>query len=228
MYRILYFLIFVFLFWFGHTLRRILNHTYIWQLKEYRLDRVQAFIKEKKILSLKSYPTIIAFALTILGIIVTKYSHIRPLYIIFVIGFGYFVYSSLGTLTALISKRLSFPKKSIRNLLIVGCVLIASIIPLISSYTFYRSIYIEIDGRHDNVSPELITDIDEFFPQRMGDTDYYAIPLETGTIILSFVLLFAFDLILPALVALFVFITSVFSTASRKKKSKRQKKKSQR
>jgi hypothetical protein len=205
-----------------------LNHTYIWQLKEYRLDRVQAFIKEKKILSLKSYPTIIAFALTILGIIVTKYSHIRPLYIIFVIGFGYFVYSSLGTLTALISKRLSFPKKSIRNLLIVGCVLIASIIPLISSYTFYRSIYIEIDGRHDNVRPELITDIDEFFPQRMGDTDYYAIPLETGTIILSFVLLFAFDLILPALVALFVFITSVFSTASRKKKSKRQKKKSQR
>ncbi|MBU0975836.1 MAG: hypothetical protein ABIE03_06530 [Patescibacteria group bacterium] len=218
MYRILYFLIFVFAFWFIHALSRILNHTYLWQLKEYRLDRIRVFLREKKILSLKIYPTIIAFLLGLSGFVLTKYMHVRWLYIALVLGFGYFVYSSLGTLTKLISRKLTFPKKSLRNLLIVGSVLVMSLVPLASSYMFYRSIYIEIDGRHDNIDPQIVTSIDEFFPQKMGDTDYYAVPLETGTIVLYFLLLFAFDLILPILVALFVFLTAILSAVTRKKK----------
>jgi len=52
MHKFLLLIIFVFIFWFIYILGRILQSTYIWQVKEYRWDRIKVFLKDSNIISI--------------------------------------------------------------------------------------------------------------------------------------------------------------------------------
>jgi hypothetical protein len=88
---------------------------------------------------------------------------------------------------------------------------------------FYKSLYNPQPESEAEVSVELSM----IFPYEIGEKGkgVYVIPLETMTVILFFRYLFGFDLAVPVLVAMGSFVSSLFSTAVRKKKSVRQKKK---
>jgi len=65
MISIVIFALFVYVFWFPAVFKRILLHSYLWQIKEYRWDRMSAYIAESKSLSLHSLPTVIASVLVL-------------------------------------------------------------------------------------------------------------------------------------------------------------------
>jgi len=104
-------------------------------------------------------------------------------------------------------------------LLIVSSCVLLSLLPILLSYLFFISIY------EESVQPtEAIesTQLYNVFPEEI-ESGVYTIPLETASIIILFRYLFVFDILLPALLAFSVFITSIFSSQLRKKKSKTQK-----
>ncbi|WP_325275667.1 hypothetical protein [Romboutsia sp.] len=189
-----------------------MEHIYLWQIKEYRIDRMKVYIKEAKVFSLKSYPTIVAFLLATFGILLTVYTDRRFLYIVIPLGFAYYVLSALNSFSALISKKVNFPKKSLRNLLIAISIMVLTIVPIVSAFQYYQTYHIS------SIQDLELGDFSNIFPTEVGDTGVFTIPLETATVILYFVYLFAFDLTLPFIIALLVFATSFFSIIVRKKK----------
>lgn len=213
MIRLLFFLIFVFIFWFIHIIKRLFEHVYIWQVKEYRWDRIKAFLRESGTI-LKSLPTVIALLLTFSGVLLSRYIQVKWLYLTIVIGFGYYVYSTLVTFTKLLNKTLIHPKKSARNFLIISTLVLLSMLPVLASFLFYVSIYKEPAVPSSQLeSAELV----EIFPREV-ESGVITVPLETVTAVLLFKYLFIFDLVLPFLIALLVFFSSIFAAFVRKKK----------
>jgi hypothetical protein len=214
-------LIFVFVFFFITVLRRLFLHSYLWQIKEYRWDRMWAHIEEQNLLSLKSIPTVILTLLTIGAIILTRLLTIKWLYSVLLLGFAYFVYTTLCTLTDLLSNKLKRPKISIRNILIVIPVVVLSFSPLIGTGLFYKSLYKGSGSENQNGEGVNIS-IQEVFPKESQGIQI--IPLETISLVIFFKYLFAFDLAVPGLVSLLVAVTSIPSSLTRKKKSEKPKK----
>lgn len=204
-------LVFIFAFWLIHIIGRIFEHTYLWQIKEYRWDRILVHIKESGVLSLKSYKTIVAIVLSILGVVLIKFMDCRALYLVIVLGFGYYVYSTLEVITKFLNKKITRPKKSLRNLIIAGSVLMMCFLPIIAAFLFMSSFDIK------PLSDETSTEFMQIFPKQ-DISGVLIIPLETVTIILYFALLFIFDSFIPALVASVVTLTLPISSIIRKKK----------
>lgn len=176
---------------------------------------MKAYIKEGRIFSIKSLPTAIAAVLAFFAILLVWYPKVKWLYIFLMLGFGYYTYQSLSTISSVFVKRLTRPKKSIRNFIIVGTLLTLALIPILTSLYFYNSIYRPpISGDIYNVE---VVDVGDIFP-REGADDLLFIPLETITVSMYFKYLFGFDLAIPFLVAIMVAVTSIFSRISRKKK----------
>lgn len=211
----IFFLLFVFIFWIIHITKRVFEHTYLWQLKEYRWDRIKAYIKEGRVFSIKSLPTAIVAVLAFFAILLVWYPKVKWLYIFLMFGFGYYTYQSLSIVSSIFVNRLTRPKKSIRNLIIVGTLLTLALIPILTSLYFYNSIYRPpISGDIYNIE---VVDVGDIFP-REGADGLLFIPLETITVGMYFKYLFGFDLAIPVLVAIMVAFTSIFSRISRKKK----------
>ena len=211
MIEFLFLLIFVFAFWAVHVVRRVFANTYLWQIKEYRVDRILAHLNEKNLLSKKSFPTIISITLLFSGILLLKFLSCRILYGVLVIGFAYYVYSALATITKFLNKKLTCPAKRLRNLLVIGGVMILSLIALVIPYLFYISYFQET--ARDSIASEAF----QIFPKE-GDDGFLVIPLETASVVLFFVSLFVFDFLVPALVALIAVITTPLAALYRKKK----------
>jgi hypothetical protein len=206
---IVFLVLFIFPFWFIHIVKRVFANTYLWQIKEYRWDRMMVYLRERNVL--KNYPTFIAASLSLFGLILSKYMGCRWLYLVILVGFGYYVYSTLVAATQVFMKKLVRPKISMRNFVIVVTALLLSLIPLIASYAFYKALY------QEPVGEPTISETMQFFPERQED-NLLVIPLETATVVLFFLYLFAFDLALPALVAVIVFFSIPISSFIRKKK----------
>ena len=169
-------------------------------------------MKESKVFSLKSMPSVIALLLSLFGFMLTIFTQVRWLYLVIPIGFGYYVFSSLNTFTQVFSKKLQYPKKSARNILITISIIILTIIPVVSAYQFYEKFYISSTQTFE------IADIQNLFPSEVDDSGVYVIPLETATIMLYFVYLFVFDFVLPLVISFLVLLTSFFAVFARKKK----------
>ena len=217
---IVIFFILTFPFSFIHFIKRIFEHTYLWQIKEYRWDRMRSYMRSGKLPTLLNPPTLIAFMLSAGSILVLRRMTSTVSYIVYLVGFGYFVYSSLVSLPKFLSKEIIRPKKSKRNMLIVGTALLLSLLPLILSFWFYYS----LDAELAPISSEGTVSLSELIPEKRAD-GLVLIPLETATIILYFMFLFVFDLMLPAFLAALVGVTSIFSRVVRKKKSSKRNKK---
>jgi len=217
---IVVFFILTFPFAFIHFIKRIFEHTYLWQIKEYRWDRMRSFMRSGKLPTLLNPPTLIAFMLSAGSILVLRRMTSTVSYIVYLVGFGYFVYSSLVSLPKFLNKEIIRPKKSKRNMLLVGPALLLSLLPLILSFWFYYS----LDAELAPITSEGTVSLSELIPEKRAD-GLVLIPLETATIILYFMFLFVFDLMLPAFLAALVGVTSIFSRVVRKKKSSKRNKK---
>lgn len=214
MLSILALLVFIYFFWFFRVARRVFVHTYLWQIKEYRWDRMKSHIREGGILSSKSLPSVISAILAFFGYLLSKFIGCRPLYLVMLVGFAYYVYSTLVSLTQLLGKKLIHPRKSLRNFLIVGTILLLSTFPIILTCMFYDALSFEPSAQPREVSEiELI----RIFPEKTEE-GLFIIPLETAAIVLFFLNIFVFDLAIPLLVAVMVAITAPFSSLLRKKK----------
>jgi len=177
-------------------------------------------MRSGKLPTLLNPPTLIAFMLSAGSILVLRRMTSTVSYIVYLVGFGYFVYSSLVSLPKFLNKEIIRPKKSKRNMLLVGPALLLSLLPLILSFWFYYS----LDAELAPITSEGTVSLSELIPEKRAD-GLVLIPLETATIILYFMFLFVFDLMLPAFLSVLVGFTSIFSRVVRKKKSSKRNKK---
>lgn len=218
---IIIFQLFIYIFWLPHIIRRLFYQLYMWQIKEYRYDRMMAYLKESKFKSLLSLPTLLSFILSVSGLLLLKFIHIRYLYFIILIGFSYYVYSTLSTFTGFLCKKNKCPKKSLRNALMVFGLLIFSFIPIILSTYFYSSIYKTNEVQVVDTSQTASLNV---FPEKQESGLIY-ISLETAVVVIFFCMLYIFDLILPIITFILVKFTSIFVFFYRKRKIKQAKKK---
>lgn len=211
------FLLIIYLVFMVHALKRVFENIYLWQVKEYRLDRVISYLKENKKQILRSSPLIISLFLSIMGILLVFSLHMKVLYLSVLFSFGYFVYSGLVFITKILNKKATLIKKSKRNVLLLSGILIFSLFPLIFSYLSYSSWYSDFGSVAHEISQNDQTEILTIFPEE-NDNGLMIIPLETAASALYFTYLFLFDLFIPIFVAFFVWLTSYFAEISRKKK----------
>jgi UDP-N-acetylmuramoyl-tripeptide--D-alanyl-D-alanine ligase len=210
---IITFLAFISAFFFLHTLKRLFEHTYLWQVKEYRWDRMRVHLKEKSAFK-KSVATIIALLATVGGVLLLFNLQVRILYLVIIFGFAYFVYSSLTAITKIASKKLIRPAFTIRNILITVGVLILIFVPFILTLTVFRGFLNTFEKSGTVSEPSEVVTI---FPTE-EENGVTVIPFETAITSFYFTLLFAFDLLLPLFVTILVAVTSIFSSLMRKKK----------
>ncbi len=220
---IIIFQLFIYIFWLPHIIRRIFFQLYMWQIKEYRYDRMIAYLKESKFKSLMSLPAFISFVFSIFGLLLLKFIHVRYLYFIILISFSYYVYSTLNTFTGFLCKRNKCPKKSLRNAMIVFGLVILSFLPIIFSTYFYSSIYRQNEVQVVDTSQTVSLDV---FPQKQ-ESGLISISLETAVVVIFFCMLFLFDLVLPILTIILIKFTSIFVFFYRKKKVNQAKRKIQ-
>jgi len=216
MLQISFFLLFVFIFWFIHILKRIFELTYIWQIKEYRFDRFLVFLRENSYRLIFNIENFVALGLTVTGFVLWANIHCKWLYVIILLGFSYYVYSTLTIITNFLIKKIKKPKVSVRNFLILGTCVSLYIIPIIVPYFFFSSIYSDYYKDTDKSSSQVVNIIDVF--PKETETGVVSIPLETATVVLYFKYLFLFDLLVPLFVTILVFLTSIISFLSRKKR----------
>ncbi|MBN2016459.1 UDP-N-acetylmuramoyl-tripeptide--D-alanyl-D-alanine ligase [Candidatus Dojkabacteria bacterium] len=214
MFRILFFLLFVFFFFFTHIIKRAFEHTYLWQIKEYRWDRFRVFLRESGLSLGTVIPSVIAAVLSFFGILLCEFLRVKWLYLVIVVGFGYYVHLTLVTFTSILDGKLIRPKISIRNMLIVGTVALLSLIPMIVPIKYFH-LHFNLPEREGKEieSAEVI----EIFPKETEE-GIFIIPLETATAVLYFKCLFIFDLALPVSIGAMVAFTSIFVHFSRKRK----------
>lgn len=211
MISILYFLLFVGFFWGIHVVIRVFENMYLWQVKEYRWDRLKAFLKEQKILSIVGFNTIAALILSILGFLLESNITVRWLYLTVILGFSYYVYSTLIALTNIFGKKFIKPKKSPRNFFIVFIVALFCLYPFVKAVNFFKQVPISKDDI------EMVTDysdLGEILPKETEE-GIVMIPVDTATVVIFFKCLFLVDLSLPLIVAAAVLLSSIFSSASR-------------
>lgn len=201
----------IFFFWGVHIVSRVFEHTYLWQIKEYRWDRIKAHIKDSKVISLKSFATLAAALLVFFGLLLSQFMSCKVLYLVLPVGFGYYVYSSLTVITRILGSKLIRPKKSLRNFLIVGSVLLLLLLPILFTLLFYKSLYLPSAEEIDT------SEVLQIFPGK-GEDDLLIVPLETAVLVLNFLYLFVFDLATPLLVGMMVTVTRPISFLLRKKK----------
>jgi UDP-N-acetylmuramoyl-tripeptide--D-alanyl-D-alanine ligase len=218
---ILAFLLFVYLFFIPHLIKRVFEQIYLWQIKEYRWDRMRVFLLAKSFFQTIGKATIFAFFLSLAGMVLLSFMEKRWLYMVLLIGFSYYVHSSLVTLTSVLNKSYIKPRKSIRNLLIFTMVLVLSLIPIYRSLEFYSILPVRNDGIEITSEPANVISILPSVDERGITT----IPLDTATITLFFCNIFAFDLLIPVIISGLVFLTSILSLISKKWKINKAKRK---
>jgi len=183
---------------------------------------MSSFLKEAGLKFLVSPSVIASFILSVLGLILLRFIHINYLFLVIIIGFSYYVFSTLRVSTKLMCGKQRFPKKSVRNLIIVALIFIFSLIPTLISTYFYSSIYTSNEFQQiKEVSSEVSTDV---FPEKDA-SGIVSIPIDTAVVALFFSLIFIFDLLLPVFVFLLIKFTSIFATFYRKRKINYAKKK---
>lgn len=223
MLSILVFVIFVYLFWFPHVVSRVFKHTYLWQIKEYRWDRMLAHIRETKVHLLNYLQTTIALFLFLGGMFLIKFLENKWLYIVLVVGFSYYCFITLDTATKAYVRKLVRPKLSIRNGLVLVGAFVFALLPLLFSLLFFSSLYEGPFNLKESISPATPGTI---VPHRI-DSGVIVIPLETITIVLFFFMMFLYDLLTPLLVTLFVSMTAPVAAFFRHRMVQRAEKKIQ-
>lgn len=131
-----YFALVSIFFWISNIalfLMLLCEQTYLVQIKEYRLDRLKSYFKnEFKINKWVAFIYFFKFLALVSSIWLVFQPNLINITLI-IIDFGLNVYLTSRVIQSLISKKIQFPKKSIRNLLILSIGMLFFVLPLIYS-----------------------------------------------------------------------------------------------
>ncbi len=192
-------------------IRNIFHDTYIWQIKEYRLDRIWSHLKYKEepsgrnlIINVLQY---LFLSMNLLFFLKpTNYLLITPALI-----FVSYIYESWSALDEIITKKIIRPKKSIRNLLIVSLSLVTLIlITLIPIHFLFN-----LQSQGFPLTTTKTVNFEDFLVQKDIKTNTDTIPLAILILFISSTLIIVADLISPAIVFFWAITTEPLSQIKR-------------
>lgn len=144
-------------------LNTFFGHIYVWQVKEYRIDRMKSYFRNEIKLNYGN----ILYAIFKLIVIFAALNLLNPSAQIFnfwilLADLGIDFFASLKVLQNIIGRRFQFFKKSIRNLIIFIPLMFLIILPYIYHMTLFRSLY--LSGNISGQAATPITDIKNIKP----------------------------------------------------------------
>lgn len=198
--------------------RHIFQLLYIWQLKEYRIDRFMSFLRfEKKYAYVGTLLFLIKIALLLTGTLYIVYPNAGYLSFSYVIIFVLYFLHVEWLINELVGKRLVRPSlRSARNLLIISTVVIF----ILAIYARMLMWFFQFDIQNINIMPpqELtLKNLNEAF-NPSNDENAVVIPLLTLVVGIIFTVSLAIDLLVPLWTFMLVLVTSPLSYISRKRK----------
>lgn len=195
--------------------RNILWDLYIWQIKEYRFDRMISHILSQEE-DLRQSKVIYALKVLSLATIVLYFflPQLDFLLLSIALTFGLFFYESIITTEQALGKKLIRPKVSVRNIMI----LVASIGFLLIPFAIVMYFTLSLNVQYT----EIINDFDlakelsevSLIPYTQGDIKVY--PAATTALVFSTTFALMSDLLTPLVVSFFVFLTQPFALLKRR------------
>ena len=207
------------IFWLPSILviwKNILWDLYLWQVKEYRFDRMLSQLlsqeEDLKQSTVVYVSKIISFIIVVLYLF---YPDSNILLIGIALTFLIFTFESLITIEKIIGRRLIRPKISFRNILILGLSLIMIVSPCI--IVLYPSLLVQrellITPETSNQSNEILN----FIPFTIEDTTIKVFPAATLALLFSTLFVLVLDLSTPIYISFFVFLTEPFAQIKRRR-----------
>lgn len=199
-------------------IRYFLQLLQLWQVKEYRIDRVLSYLRyEKKYSQLGTVLLLLKIAFLINGVLYILYPNAGYLSFTYILAYVLYFMHLEWFITDVISRRLVRPRiRSIRNLLISSAVLTF----IVSIYARILVWFLQFDLNNVNfVSPEGLTlknIADTFNPVVVQSEE--VIPLLTLVVGLTICVSLLIDLLIPFWTFLMVIATAPLSYISRKRK----------
>lgn len=199
--------------------RNIFHSTYIWQIKEYRLDRIISHLKFKEEESIRDGSiNVLQYALFITSLIFFIVP-INALLVVPALTFASYWVEAFNVMQDFVAKKLARPKISIRNILITlfSFALLTStmLIPIIFVNNLYQSEDFK-NERTDLESKQMTID-DFLIHSDLTEPGKRTVPLFSIVLIGSSLILIAADFASPAVVSLFAIITEPLAQIKRRR-----------
>ena len=212
-------IIFAFFPSFFVLVRNIFHATYIWQIKEYRVDRIISHLRFKEEESIRDHSlNLLQYGLFITSLVF----FVQPANVFLVVPaltFASYWIEVFNVMQSAAAKKLIYPKKSIRNLLIVTFSFFVLVLPILIPINFVRNIYQDKIGEEsqETAGIEPVTVEDFLIQENVDDNGNKTIPLVFAVLIGSSLLMIAADFASPAIVSLFAIATEPLAQIKRKR-----------
>jgi len=220
MYILIAFTIF---FWLPSILilvRNIFHDTYIWQVKEYRVDRIISHLRFREEQSNRNASiNVLQYGLLLTSALFFVAPHNAFLVVPFLTFTSYCV-EGLNGLQAMISGKIIRPKKSLRNLLILGFSFLVLVLPIFLPINFIRNLYAqETITETSQVLDSEPVQLQDFLIQTKESEAKISesIPLLVVLLMASSFLIIAADFASPGVVSVFAIITEPLAQIKRRK-----------
>lgn len=206
--------------------RNIFTDTYLWQIKEYRVDRILSHIRYREGETYRNRSINILQVALLICIGIFFVQPINILLIVPTLVFASYVIEALNRGQEFIAKKFIRPKISLRNILITGLSLVTLLLPLIIPINFANNI-IEEKPQQTNyrtIDNQIVT-FEDILVQ--NDTEYgtKTIPLVIAIVMITTFLAIASDLVSPLVVSFWAIITEPLAQYKRSKIIRKAKKK---
>lgn len=208
-------------------IRNLLADTYLWQVKEYRIDRIRIHYQNneqtEKVRN-KVY-SIIKYALLVSLIIYFKSPSAAALLLSTIVAYIIYILEAELFIKQILKKKFSRPSiKSPRNILILGFSFVTILLPFLLFVLWLSSLPIQnnldINGFLEFKESEVDwrgTDIKAFLPEVDEDNNIVTVPLETILVSVSTLIILSLDLTSPFIVATYSLVTEPLAQMRRRR-----------
>ncbi|MBD3280292.1 hypothetical protein GF389_02080 [Candidatus Dojkabacteria bacterium] len=200
-------------------IRNIAHHTYIWQIKEYRVDRIISQARYSEERSLKANWLNLTQLFLLIGVAIFFSNPMNWLLVIPALTLIAYTYEALESSKEILIGRFIRPKRSIRNMLILGFSFITIVLPIILPINFTRNIYKNPEFENATIAIEAQrVDIEDFLVQKRVDkSSSEGISLAIAILMLSSGLILASDLATPLVTSFFAVATEPLAQYKRRR-----------
>lgn len=200
-------------------IRNIFHNTYIWQIKEYRVDRIISHLrfKEEESYRDKTLNTL-QYGLFVAGIVFFL-SPANAFLAIPLLAFTSYCIEALNVLQLAIGKKIRVPKKSIRNLIIVTCSFVVLSSFIFIPIKFVTDIYNSEDfkSQKETLNTQEISIEDFLIQENIQEESVKTVPLVFIILVGISTLMITADYSSPIIVSTFAIITEPLAQIKRKR-----------
>lgn len=214
-------IVLIIFFWAAGTLviiRNIFHDTYIWQIKEYRVDRIISHLRYKEESSARNATVnLLQIGMFFSSLIFFIYPN-NTLLVVPAIVFGSYFLESLNWIQDIVGKRFIRPKVSFRNILITGFAFVVLMLPILLPINFSRNF---TQRYTKSVQNEILdtkqASLEDFLIQtNSSDPDQKGIPIVILMLMVTSILLIATDIASPVVVSFFAITTEPLAQYKRR------------